>query len=199
MKTLHRHQSARSAFTLAEVAVTIVIIGIGLVLILQGLNASKMTAAHTHNSKLARDLALETLGQVESGMFQEDIEDYLNGSYADQGYTDFTYEIVVGDETFPDLPDDQYNPDNPHDSWRPDPDDFDEDDDEDDEESDEPYEKVKIRVTFPPLNDFTNTLILEKWIPWDQVYGEDEEEEEEERANDSSGDDSGDSGGTSPR
>ena len=197
----------RSGFTLAEVAVTIVIIGIGLVLILQGLNAAKMTAAHTHNSKLARDLAMVTLGEIESGMYSEDVEDSqdtLNGSYAEQGYENFYWEVVLGDETFPDLPDEESDR---FDSWRPDPydDDYDDEDEEDDEEDEgEPYEKVKIRVTFPPLKDFTNTLIFEKWVPWDQIYGVDEEDEEgadpdADRGSGDGGGGSGDSGGASPR
>ena len=40
-----------SGFTLAEVAVTIVIVGIGMLLVLEGLNVSKMTAAQTRNMK----------------------------------------------------------------------------------------------------------------------------------------------------
>ena len=59
----------RSGFTLAEIAVTIVIVGIGLVLVLQGLNHSKMTAAHTRNMKLARELGHLTMGQVEAGIY----------------------------------------------------------------------------------------------------------------------------------
>lgn len=191
----------RSGFTLAEVAVTIVIIGIGLVLILQGLNAAKMTAAHTHNSKLARDLAMVTLGEIESGLYSEEVEDSedtLSGSYAEQGYQEFYWEVVLGDETFPDLPDEESDR---FDSWRPDPydDDLDEDDEESDEEDEgEPYEKVKIRVTFPPLKDFTNTLIFEKWVPWDQVYGVDEEDEEGADPEAASGG-GGDDGGGTPR
>ena len=53
---------ARAGFTLAEVAVTLVIVAIGPTLVLQGLNTSKMSAAQTHNRKVARELALLTLG-----------------------------------------------------------------------------------------------------------------------------------------
>ena len=35
-----------SGFTLAEVAVTLVIVGVGLLFVLQGLSTSKFTAAH---------------------------------------------------------------------------------------------------------------------------------------------------------
>ena len=41
--------SARAGFTLAEVMVTLVIVGIGLTLVLQGLNTAKLTAAQTRN------------------------------------------------------------------------------------------------------------------------------------------------------
>lgn len=184
---MRRHRASRTAqagFTLAEVAVTIVIVGIGLTLILQGVNSAKMAAVNTHNTKLARDLALETLGEIESGLFQEDVEDSedtLSGNYGERGYPNFYWEVVLGDETFPDLADRAES--QLHDSWRPDPyadEDEDEDEeDESDEENTEPYEKIKIRITFPPLQEYKNTLILEKWMRWEQVYGEEEEEEDQ--------------------
>ena len=40
-------RSGRGGFTLAEVAVTIVIVAIGMLLVLQGLNTAKMSAAQT--------------------------------------------------------------------------------------------------------------------------------------------------------
>ena len=168
MKALRRR--ARAGFTLAEVAVTILIVGFGLVLVLQGLNTAKLTAAHTRNYKLARELALQTLGQIESGLFQEDIEDGLLGTYAEEGYPDFAFEVVVGDEAFRERRDD-----GGYDSWAPR--DSDEDEQEEDEESEEPFEKVRVRVTFPKVQEVSNELVLERWIPWKQVYGETEEEE----------------------
>ncbi len=175
------HPNHRSAFTLAEVAVTIVIVGIGLTLILQGMNSAKMTAVNTHNTKLARDLALETLGEIESGLYREDLEDSedtLSGSYGERGYSDFYWEIVLGDGTFPDLEDRAES--QLHDSWRPDPyEELDEEDEDDEEDAAEPYEKVKIRITFPPLQNFGNTLILEKWMAWEQIYGPEEDAEDQ--------------------
>ena len=44
----------------------------------------------------------------------------------------------------------------------------------------EPYERVSIRVTFPKLSEQPNEITLERWIPWDQVYGVDEDAAEEE-------------------
>ena len=47
-------------------------------------------------------------------------------------------------------------------------------------EAAEPYETVRIRVTFPKLGEQPNTLDLERYVPWEQVYGEDEEEKDAE-------------------
>jgi prepilin-type N-terminal cleavage/methylation domain-containing protein len=159
-------------FTLAEVAVTIVIVGIGLLMVLQGLNTAKITAAHTRNYKLARDLALLTLGQIESGEYQKDIENGLIGSYSEQGYPDFTYEVIVGEASFR-----EKNADGAFDSWAPteaEQEQKDKDKDQD-QQVEEPFEKVKIRVTFPKLAEFSNELIFERWMPWKQVYGETED------------------------
>ena len=176
-----RFARGNAGFTLAEVAVTIVIVGIGLTLILQGMNTAKMAAVNNHNTKLARDLALETLGEVESGLFTEDLEDsddILTGSYAERGYPNFYWEICLGDETFPDLEDRADS--QLHDSWRPSEyeEELDEEEEDEDDESTEPYEKVKIRITFPPLQDYKNTMIFERWMAWEQVYGPEEEEED---------------------
>ena len=166
-------------FTLAEVAVTIVIVGIGMLLVLQGLNTAKLTAAHTRNTKLARELALTTLGQIASGQFQEDIQDGLDGSYAEEGYPEFSFEVVVGDDSFRET-----TTDGPFDSWAPRDDRREEDEDEEkdpQEETDEPFEKVKIKITFPKIDvakeQLKNELVLEEWIPWKQVYGQKEEAE----------------------
>ena len=43
------------------------------------------------------------------------------------------------------------------------------------------YEKVKVQVVFPPLAEFKNELILERWVPWEQVYGPSEEDLEAAR------------------
>ena len=166
---------ARAGFTLAEVAVTILIVGIGLVLVLQGLNSAKLTAAHTANLKLARSFGLLTMGQIEAGVFQEDIED-LRGTYAEEGREDFFFEVLLGDETFTERDPD----DGPFDLWSyqrdQEEDDYDSDLDED-EEATEPYETVQIRITYPKVREFTNELILERWVPWEQVYGPSEDEE----------------------
>ena len=174
-------------FTLAEVAVTIVIVGIGMLLVLQGLNGAKMTAAQTRNTKLARDLALMTLGQVASGQFQEDIENGLSGTYAEEGYAQFSYEVIVGDQSFDS---DSTRQDGSFDTWqhqrqlaeeRQAEREREADEKEDPQEREEPFEKVKIRVTFTPKirvgdQELNNELVLEQWMPWKQVYGQKEEE-----------------------
>ena len=163
----------RAGFTLAEVAVTIVIAGITLVWLLQGLNGAKMTAAHTHNMKLANQLALMTLGEVEAGLYQDELDGYafLEGSYAEYGYDEFVYEVRFGDDQFPDLQDDDFDRRSPwEDNWR-------RDEDEDEDEEEQPFEKVRIRVTTPQLRDYENQLTLERWMPWALVYGEEEEED----------------------
>jgi prepilin-type N-terminal cleavage/methylation domain-containing protein len=153
----------RGGFTLAEVAITIVIVGITLTFILQGLNIAKITAAQTRNVKVARELALLTLGQVESGLYQDDIENGLTGTYADQGYPAFTYDVAVGDQTFV-----ERDPNAAHDSWLKTPDQKKKDDEADVQQ---PFEKVKIRITFPKFAEYESEKIFERWIPWAQVYG----------------------------
>jgi len=161
---------ARSqGFTLAEVAVTIVIVGTMLIYLLQGLNGTKLLAASTRNMKLSRELALAKLGQVGSGLFQEDIDKGLSGSFADEGYPDFSFEVVVGDDTFVDQRNQADN--GRFDSWHP-PNRDDKKKKDDEETVEKPFEKVKIRVTSPKIQEFSNQLTLEEWFPWAQVYGE---------------------------
>lgn len=172
---------SRSGFTLAEVAVTIVIVGIGMLLVLQGLNTAKMAAVQTKNLKLSRELALLTLGQIASGQFQEDIENGLHGTYAEEGYPDFSFDVVVGDDAF-----EETDENRAFDSWRPRTPAQQEENEERDEKDpqeveDQPYEKVKIKITFPQIliekEGLKHELVLEQWIPWKQVYGEKEDSE----------------------
>ena len=168
-----------AAFTLAEVAVTIAIIGIALVLVLQGINVAKLESAYTRNLKTARELALLTLGQIESGVFEEDADrKRLFGSYAEQGYPDFEFEAVLGEENF--VEDGDY--DDRYDPWRRDPR-YEREDDEDEDEEEEakqPYEKIRIKIVFPKIRGYPDELVLERWVAWDQVYAEVEEEEAEQ-------------------
>jgi prepilin-type N-terminal cleavage/methylation domain-containing protein len=165
-----RSPSGTRGFTLAEVAVTIVIVGIALVLSMQGLNGSKLQAAQTRNYKLARELATATLGEVGAGMWAADVTDGLQGSYADLGYPEFSYELVVGDDQLSEETT-EYN--RGFDSWKKDAD----EEEEEEEETSQPYEKVRIRVVFPKVQEYENSLTLEQWFAWDQVYGSAEEQE----------------------
>lgn len=185
-----KRSPARAGFTLAEVAVTIVIVGIALVLVLQGLNTSKITAAHTRNQKLARDLGLLTLGQIESGLLRDDIESGMAGNYAEEGYPDFNWEIAVGDDALQET-----NPDGRFDSWTPTAAEEEAKRDEE-EDAEEPFEKVRVRVTAPKIREFTNELTLERWIPWTQVYGEAEGEDASRNARASKSDSAGAPGGS---
>jgi len=188
MKRIH----SKSGFTLAEVAVTVVIVGIALVLVLQGLNTSKITAAHTRNQKLARDLGLYTLAQIESGLLRDDLETGISGNYAEEGWPDFNWEVAVGDDALTTQSDDGR-----HDSWAPTEKEQEAKDDEE-EDAEEPFEKVRVRVTSPKIREFTNELTLERWIPWTQVYGEADGENASKNAKASKGADAGGStsGGT---
>jgi len=175
----------RRGFTLVEVAVTLIIVGITLLWVLEGMNRAKMTAAHTHNTKLAAELALQTLAEIESGLYWEDIDEHgLAGNYAEEGYESFSYEVVLGDETFTDVSEEDAGS-LPFDTFdekvrRKQEAERDADDKEEDEEeeAEEVYERVKIKVTFPKATEETPEVILERWIPWKQVYGEEEKEDE---------------------
>ena len=182
-----RTNRARRGFTLAEVAVTIVIVAVTLVLVLQGLNTAKVIAAHTHNRKVARELALLTLGEVESGLYWEDLDGAsasFSGSYAEEGYEEYYWEIFIGEEL------ESYGEDEDgyFDSYAYRRELEEEEDDAEDSvfgsgSTGGPYETVSVRVTFPRLSEQSNELVLERWIPLEQVYGADpsaDPDEEEE-------------------
>jgi prepilin-type N-terminal cleavage/methylation domain-containing protein len=162
----------KRGFTLAEVAVTIAIVGLALAWMLQTLSSSKMTAAYSRNLKLARELSIYTLGQIESGLYAEELDqDRIEGSYADEGYPDFFFEAVLGDESLSPNRDDARAFDNwrheqqvkQRNSTR-----------EEEEETEQPYEKVQVRVTFPKIGDLKNDYIVERWLPWKQVHPDEE-------------------------
>jgi prepilin-type N-terminal cleavage/methylation domain-containing protein len=170
----------RAGFTLVEMAVTLVIVSMGLVLVLEGLMRAKVSAAETHYRKVARDLALLTLGQVEAGLFWEELDrdgGTLTGTYAEEGHEDFSYELVFGEEDFADTSQYDRSQSGYHDSWRHEREreERDRPKDDDEEETEEPFEKVRIRVIYPQLTDRESALVLERWMPWDLVYGSEED------------------------
>lgn len=197
-----RHVSRRRAgFTLAEVAVTIAIVGLALAWMLQTLSSSKMTAAYSRNLKLARELSLYTLGQIESGLFEEELEnERIEGVYADEGYPDFAFEAVIGDESLSPDPTNQQSFDN----WRHERDQRDRKrssatSDEDEEEVEEPYERIQVRVTFPKLGELKNEYVIERWLPWRQLHPEEPTGEDGAAGAGSSGSSAGQSGSGAAR
>lgn len=174
-------RAGSSGFTLAEVAVTLVIVSAALVLVLQGLNTSRATATYAHNRKLARELGLLTLGKVEAGLLWEELDGepgVLTGTYAEEGHEQLFWELAVGDEDFLDLePSESGYFDNY--AWRRRLEEeyrYAEDEDEEgdlfgDTAGSASYERVRLRVTFPELTEQPNELVLERWIPREQVFG----------------------------
>lgn len=167
-------RSASRGMTLIEVSVTIAIVALVIVACLQGLERSVLTAAHTRNTRLSRELGLLTLGQIESGLYWDDIDSGFGGDYSEEGYPAFRYEVALGDDTLPDTDSGEGG----FDSWayreevRQRELELDDDYDPDDElEQEQPFEKVRVRVTFPSLTELKTEVTVEKWIRWEQVYG----------------------------
>lgn len=189
VRSIRARAGNRSGFTLAEMAVTIVIVGIALVLLLQGLGGAKAQAFYTQQIKVANQLARKTLGEIAAGEYADEAEFGLDGSYADDDYPEFFYEVYFGEEDFPSGS--RGSNDGRHDSWEYQREreerDRERDEDEnsttnrvgedDEDEEREPFEKVFIRVTFPVAGDYEGVHELQRWLPWDQVYGPDEDEE----------------------
>lgn len=163
---------AHAGFTLVEVAVTIVIVGITLVASLQVLQGAKLTAAQTRNEKLAREFALYTLGRIEAGLYWEDVSDlHIDGTYGEEGHPEFTFEAVLGDEAFRERDDlGRVSFDN----WRQRAQDKREREGDPETDEEQPYEKIQIKVVFPKLGEFKNEVVLEKWVDWRRVHPEQE-------------------------
>jgi prepilin-type N-terminal cleavage/methylation domain-containing protein len=166
-------RAGRAGFTLAEVAVTIAVVGLAMVYMLQALSTAKMTAAHTRNLKLSKELALLTLGRIESGLYEEELDDeIIEGNYSEEGYPDFSFQAVIGDENLPERIDDGAFFDN----WQWEDD---QQEDEDDEELEQPYEKIQIRVISPQIQELKNELVIERWVAWEQLHPPEDDDDQE--------------------
>lgn len=187
--------AARAGFTLAEAAVTIAIVAIVLTVMLQGLEGAKFSAAHNRARKTAYELGTEMVGLISAGQWQDEIESGLTGSFAEQDEPDFYWEIALGEDALIEEVDD--GTERPFDNYkaRREWDDSQDDDEDEDEENEEPFEKIKLRVNYPKFSDFPDELILERWIPWDQVYGPSEEDLLEQEAQGAAGAAGGGGGG----
>lgn len=175
---LHRPQGSELGFTLAEVAVTIAVVGIAMVLMLEGLSSAKVSAAHTRNMKLSKDLGLLTLGRIESGLYEEELDDErIEGSYADDGYPDFSFQAVIGDENLPERYEDDRDEGQFFDNWGWEREQSEYDQDQD--EVEQPYEKIQIRVLSPKIGELSNEFVLERWVAWDQLHPSEESDDEE--------------------
>ena len=158
---------------------TLVIVGMTLLLVMEGLSSSRTTAAHASNRKVAMGLALLMIGRVESGLFWEDLDGQpgtLSGSFAEEGYEAFQWELVVGSDELSEYDEEE----SPYfDSFRY----RRQVERERREDADEteayaetgstggPYEIVKVRVTFPKLADEENEVTVQRTIPLRQVFG----------------------------
>ena len=184
MRLLSSRKAGESAgFTLAEAAVTIAIVGIVLLAVMQGLQGAKMASLNVKNQKTAYELGTGLLGEIRVGLYREELESGMTGDFAEQDEPDFRWEVTLGDDVFTDS--DEGGEDRPFDNLQ-DRRDREEDrenssdsrfTDEEDEEAVEPFEKVKVRVTYPLVEEYPTELLLEAWIPWVEVYGPEEEEE----------------------
>jgi prepilin-type N-terminal cleavage/methylation domain-containing protein len=189
----HKTTSARrGGFTLAEVAVTVVIVGVALTLCMQALGTAKATAVQTRNLKLARELGLFKLGELESGVYLEEVDadSTLADTFAEQGHEDFAWEIALGDETFV-----EQDANAPFNSWsKKFEDDKEKKEEQGAEEAEQPYERVKVRVTFRKIAGLKNEVVLERWIPWKQVYKTEEAKTDAQGTGSDTGNTAGGSG-----
>ncbi|MEL6431999.1 MAG: type II secretion system protein [Planctomycetota bacterium] len=176
-RPLRTRPDAANGFTLAEAAVTIALVSIVLLMVVQGLQSAKRSAYYTKQRKTAYELAVGLLGEVKAGLYREELDSGMRGNFADQDEPMFEWEVVLGDEVFEDR-DDEGRPFDNFADRRDRENDRRDDSDEDEDEIEEPFEKVKVRVLYPVLDeDEENEIVLESWVPWVEIYGEDEEDE----------------------
>ena len=104
-----------------------------------------------------------TLGQIESGLYEEEIDDeIIEGNYAEEGYPDFALRGRVGDETCRERVRRRHVFDNWQRGGRA-------GGGRGRGGAEQPYEKVQIKRPVPQIQELKNELVLERWVPWDQV------------------------------
>ena len=134
------------------------------------------------------ELLKERLGEELPGILitarAEELEndDRFDGTYADFGYEQFTFEVLVGTEPqFTDSDEDYRDGETrlPYDTVRArrEREEDERDDDDDEDEVEEPYETIRIRVQFPAIKEYKSELTLEQWMEWRLIHGEPEGEE----------------------
>ncbi len=191
----HGSHAARGGFTLAEAAVTIAIVALMLIYVLQGLQGAKMAAFYTKQRKTAYELGVGLMGEIKAGLYREELESGDTGDFSDKDEPSFSWEVALGEDAL----EEQGDVERPYDnlaerrSWEQDRED--ESDEEEDEEAREPFEKIKVRVVFPPFGERPNELVIEEWVDWVEIYGEEEDEDADVTADRSVGGDRGDTGG----
>jgi hypothetical protein len=161
------------AFTLLEIMVVVLIVGGTLLASLQGLMNSMAQTGHTRDVKIARELSLFKLGQLKAGLYQEDIEDHMDGDFSEQDYPDFTWEVVLGDEAFDDpeeAVEGNFN------NWDTEEDREREEDEDEDEEAEKPFQEVRVKVRFPGPRESKNEITMEQWVTWSFLYGEQDDD-----------------------
>jgi len=166
---LQRNTSRAAGFTLAEIIVTMLIVGILLVVSVQGIQRTMSQAAYTRDSRIARELALLQLGRLEAGLYIDEVEDHMEGDFSDDDQPYFQWELVLGTEEFHD---EEVSESERFDSWE----EYDEDEDED-ADSGEPWVVARVKVRFPQHPGRSNELILERWMTRDFVYGPEDEDD----------------------
>ena len=187
-----RPSHGSGGFTLVEAAITLAIVALVLVTILQGMEGAKLSAYHTRQKKTAYELAVGLLGEVSVGLWREELESGMTGNGAELDEPDFFWELALGEDVLEEQQDN--DEERPFDNFAARRDweernrsDTEEDELEDGEEPVEPFEKIRIRVTFTKLRDFSNELVLESWVPWEEIYGPTEEDETAAVADDAGG------------
>ena len=173
--------SSTAGFTLVEAALTLAIVALVLVTVLQGMEGAKLSAYQTRQKKTAYELAQAMLGEITVGLWRDELESGMNGNFAEQDEPDFLWELALGEDVLEEQGED--DDDRPFDNFAARRDweernrsDTEEEEYEDGEAPEEPFEKIRIRVTFQKVKNFSNEIVLEKWAPWEEIYGPSEDE-----------------------